>query len=506
METMNSELEKKLWSAADALRGNQSSEEYMHIVIGLMFLKHMSDNLDFLVNKYEKENNDSLDLNDKDDLSLIGASFVIPEKAKWSYIAQYATKSNIGAVIDQAFEAIEQSNPELLGLFDKNYNQEALDQNRLGMVVSEFSNLNLQEFGEDIIGRTYEYFLGEFFKKQGQKGGEFYTPKSIVKLMVEIINPKEGKIYDPAAGTGGMLVQARQHIIQSKGNPDLLVAYGQEFQNKTWKLSRINLLLHGFQNDNIKLGLKSADTFTEDLHHGERFNYVLANPPFNIKKWGAERLLNEHDLRWEWGYPPKGNANYAWLSHMIHKLAPNGRGATVLANGSLSSSGKDELTIRKNFVKDNVIEAIIILPDKLFYTVGIPACIWVFNKNKKSNNILMINASDFEGEMKSKKLRILTDKDIKKIVNVYKDFINGKQIEEIGFAKDVSNKEIEENDYSFVPGRYVGFVEEEIDREKAQQEIKESAIELKKLFAEFENLMPKVNEAIEKALNFELEE
>ncbi|MCR8613059.1 MAG: type I restriction-modification system subunit M [Mycoplasma sp.] len=508
MKKMNDEFERKLWKAADALRGNQSAEEYMHVVIGIMFLKHFSDSNDFLLNKYKEKNGIEItgdDLLDKDILSLANISFVVPEKAKWNYISKFATQKNIGEIIDNAFSEIERTNNELIGLFEKNYNREELDQGRLGMVVSEFSNLNFSEFGEDIIGRTYEYFLGEFFKKQGQKGGEFYTPSSIVELMVNIVDPKEGKVYDPAAGTGGMLVQAKKHIMAKGVDPSKLIAYGQEFQNKTWKLSRINLLLHGFHVDNVKLGHKSADTFTEDLHHNERFEYILANPPFNVKKWNADRLLNENDNRWEWGYPPKGNANYAWISHMVHKLTNNGRAATVLANGSLSSSKKEELTIRKNLIKDNLVDAIIALPSNLFYTVTIPACIWVFNKNKKTDKVLMLDASNLEGNMISKKLRELTKNDITKLSNIYNDFQENKNIDEIGLAKSVSLSELEENEYSFVPGRYVGFVEEEIDRDKIKKEIFESSLELEKLLVELNEITPKVNESIKKVLELQNE-
>ncbi len=502
-KTLDKDFEKRLWAAADALRGNISSENYMHIIIGILFLKHMSDKYDIAVEKLKEEYPDRWKYysTDKDFLQVEGVSFVIPEEASWSYIEKYATQPVIGQKIDEALLKIEQNNSELRGLFTKNYNREELDQNKLGQVVSEFSNLDLHELGEDIIGKVYEYFLGQFFLKQGQKGGEFYTPKSIVQLMSKLINPKgetTKKIYDPTSGTGGMLVQARQAIIENGGDPDSLIAYGQEYQNETWKLSKVNLLLHGFNVKNIRLGSKSADTFTDDQHKGERFDYVLANPPFNVKVWGYDKLLD--DPRWEWGIPPKGNANYAFLSHMIHKLNDNGEGATVLANGSLSGSGKDEVAIRQNLVNDNRIEAIISLPDKLFYTTGIPVCIWVFSKNKKTDNVLMIEAKNLEGNMLSKKNRELTQEDIIKIVNVYNEHKQGKNVEEIGFAKTVSKEELNENDWSFVPGRYVGIVKEEIDVELTKKEIQELGEELNQLFEEFNELIPKVKKSIKKVI------
>ncbi len=499
-KTLDKEFERKLWASADALRGNISSENYMHIVIGILFLKHMSDKYDSAVAKLKKNYGDDYKKYKYDKDLLEGSSFVVPEKASWNYIEQFATQPEIGLVLDNAFTEIEEVNVELRGLFDKNYNRSELDQTKLGQVVSEFSNIDLENFGEDVIGRVYEYFLGEFFLKQGQKGGEFYTPKSIVDLICRIVDPKEGKLYDPTAGTGGMFVQARESIKKQNGDPDSIVAYGQEYQNKTWRLSKVNLLLHGFPIENIKLGAKSADTFTEDQHKGEHFDYIMANPPFNVKVWGYEKL--QDDPRWEeLGMPPKGNANYAFLSHMIYKLKDSGRGATVLANGSLSGSGKDEVAIRKAMIEKNYIDAIIALPDKLFYTTGIPVCIWVFNKNKKNKNVLMINAEQFEGNMLSKKNRELTEDELNKIVGWYKDHLKGNEIEnEIGYAKTVTQKEIEENEFSFVPGRYVGIYEEPIDIEETKKEIKKAGIELKELFEEMNELIPQVEKSIDKII------
>lgn len=505
MSKMNKELEAKLWASADALRGNISSEQYMHIVIGIMFIKHMSDKYENAVEKLkvvEPKNWQKYSL-DKDILAAdYNVSFIIPNESSWNFIKRYATSEKIGEIIDNAFMRIEETNPELKGLFDKNYNREEIDQYKLGMVVSEFSNVDLSKMGEDIIGRTYEYFLGEFFKKQGQKGGEFYTPMSIVDLMVKIVKPTKGKLYDPTAGTGGMLVQARQNIIDNGGNADELVAYGQEYQDKTWKLSKINLLLHGFNVNNVKLGAKAADTFTNDQHAGETFDYILANPPFNVKSWGYEKLLEDPRFR-ELGMPPKGNANYAFLSHMIFKLNKEGRGATVLANGSLSSSGKDEYEIRKKMVDKNYIDAIIVLPDKLFYTVGIPACIWVFNKKKVNKNILMIDGSKVEGKMLSKKVRELTKDDIQAFINVYNDHSIGKNVDVKGFAKTITIDDLVTNDFSFVPGRYVDSVVEVVDKDKVKHEIKTISVELTNLLREFNTLTPKVEEAIKKALEFD---
>lgn len=491
------ELETKLWSAADQLRGNISSEEYMYIIIGILFIKQMSDIYDNAKKKLISKGQEN-GIEDKDYLSEYNCNFIVPEKASWKYISSFASKNNIGEILDNAFYEIEKFNSELKGLFDKNYSREYLDQMKLGKVVSIFENSDLSEYGEDIIGRTYEYFLGEFFIKQGQKGGEFYTPKSIVSLMVNIINPTDGKLYDPCCGTGGMFVQTRQHLIENNISSDNLLIYGQEYQNKTWKLSRINLLLQGFQNDNVRLGHESADTFSNDLHKDLKVNYILANPPFNLKAWGLQGL--EDDKRWKWGNPPANNGNYAWLSLIVDKLDNDGKAAVVLANGSLTSSTKDEILIRKNFLNENLISAIIMLPDKLFYTTGIPACIWIFDKNKKNKNVLFIDASELgtliEGSKKNKEL----DKDIIfKITKTYQDFEKNIPVNENGYAKSVSLDEIIEKDFSLLPGAYIEIKEDEKRSEsEIKSELKKNISELEILFKESKELESKLKESIKK--------
>lgn len=508
MAIMDRELEQKLWAAADHMRGNISSEQYMHIVIGILFIKSMSDKYTNAVKQIKEKYGDKWKFfaENKDVLaSDYNCSFIIPEKATWEYISEYASSSQIGTIIDEAFLLIEQKNDDLKGLFDKNYNRTELDQTRLGNVVSEFSNIDINKYGDDIIGRVYEYFLGQFFLKQGQKGGEFYTPSGIVKLLVELIEPNKGTIYDPACGTGGMFVQARKHLIEIGEDPTSLTVYGQEFQDKTWKLARINLLLQGFNAKDVHLGDRSADTFKNDLHKGMEFDYVLANPPFNQKQWGLKDL--EHDPRWQWGLPPANNANYAWLSHMVSKLKRNtGRAAVVLANGSLSGARANEVEFRRRMLEDNKVEMIVSLPDKLFYTTGIPVSVWVFSNAKKTKDVLFVDASNLEGKMVSKKLRVLQDEDIEKIKDELTKFRKGEKVEEIGFSKSVTIDELKESDYSFVPGRYVGFVREEVDVDQLKAGIKESSIELKKLFKEFSDLIPEVETAIEKAVNFKHEE
>ncbi|MCP4336978.1 MAG: N-6 DNA methylase [Mycoplasma sp.] len=475
----------------------------MHVILGILSLKYISDKYDNAIKKLN--NSMKLELISPDMFYSNFDSFKVPEKAHWKNIMKFASSSEIGQKMDEAFIELEEKNPMLRGIFNKNYNSEGVDQNRLGEVVKIFSDEDFTKAKEDLIGRIYEYFLGNFFKDRGQKGGEFYTPQTIVKLIVNLITPLSGTIYDPACGTGGMLIQAKRFIQSHGGNIDNVSVYGQEFNNVTWKLAKLNLILNGFplidNDDKGVLGDKSADTFTKDQHRDSKFDYIMANPPFNLKNWGRESL--EGDSRWKWGVPPKGNANYAWLSHIVSKLSINGKAGVVLANGSLSSSGKEELAIRKSFIENNKVDAIIALPDKLFYTVGIPACIWIFNNNKKDENILMVDASKLEGKMLSKKLRELTAENINQVQELYKEHLEGKNVEKIGFAKTITKEDLIENNFSFVPGRYVGFEEEVIDKEKTKEEIKNLANELSILFKEFEEIKPKVEESIKKALELE---
>lgn len=505
MATNINEIEKKLWDAADTLRGNMSAEDYMHVILGILSLKYISDRYKVGIKKLE---NDELteDMLSPEDLYYSYNAFKVTEIASWEYIMKFSNTPLIGEKLDQAFIELESKNKMLTGIFNKDYNKEGLDQKKLGDVVKIFSDEDFSKSEEeDLVGRIYEYFLGHFFKDRGQKGGEFYTPTSIVKLMVSILKPLKGKIYDPACGTGGILVQSKRYIKEHGGNITNITVYGQEYNNVTWKLAKLNLVLNGFNlvdtNGKGVLGGFSSDTFSNDLHKDQKFDFVMANPPFNAKKWGQESLLD--DPRWKWGVPPSGNANYAWLSHIVSKLNTKGRAAVVLANGSLSSSQKDELAIRKNLVEANKVDAIIELPDKLFFTTGIPASIWFFNNNKKTDKILMISASSIEGRMISKKLRELQDNDIEKIVALFDRHENGEKVEDIGFAKTVTKEEIIENNFSFVPGRYVGSKEEIVDKEQIKKEIKELALDISKLMKEFNELAPKVEEAIQKALDYE---
>ncbi len=498
------DLETKLWSAADALRGNLSAENYMHVVLGIITLKYINDKNELAIRQLCEEGFTE-DIIDGTDLRSKNA-FIVPEQAKWSNILKKVGTKDIGLAIDDAISALGEANIELKGLFDTSYNDQAIDKTKLGEVVKIFQSENLSEHGEDILGRIYEYFLGNFFLKRGQKGGEFYTPKCIVKLITMFIEPTKGKIYDPCCGSGGMLVQAKQHIVESKGNVDNITVYGQEYNNVTWKLAKLNLLLNGLSIYNSNeagqlegaLGEEAADTFTNDRHKGEIFDFVMANPPFNLKKYWTDALND--DPRWQYGIPPANNANYAWLQHILYKLSSKGKAGVVLANGSLTSTTSGEGKIRQEILNANKVSCIVALPDKLFYTTGIPACVWFFDNAKKNDKVLMIDAQNIgkliEGSKKNKEI---TDDELTRLSNLYKDFNNGSDIDIPGLAKSVSLKEIASNDYSLSPGRYITIEEKEKkDPEEIKKELFSSIEELKKLMEESKELEKDLMEAISK--------
>lgn len=500
------DLQSKLWEAADNLRGNMSAEEYMRVVLGLLTLKHINDKYNIIYNKCVQEGKATSGESFEAYLTYYGA-FKVSKKSSWKYILDFVGTEKIGLIIDEAFIELEKLNTELSGLFDKNYNRDAIDKNNLSEVVKIFQNDDLSEFGEDIIGRIYEYFLGEFFLKRGQKGGEFYTPNSIVTLLTEILKPMKGKIYDPACGTCGMMVQSKKYIMQNKGSLSDITVYGQEYNEITWKLGKLNLILNGFNLKNIEsstgkekdaLGERSASTFTNDLHKGETFDFIFANPPFNQKKWSQELLLD--DPRWKYGLPPKKNANFAWLQHILSKLSSKGKAGVVLANGSLTSAIKHEKKIRTGIIKDNKVSIIILLPEKLFYTVPIGACLWFFDNNKQNNKTLFIDAQGLgqliEGTKTNKEL---TKNDIGKILDVVNDYNNDKDVNIPGFAKTVSMEELESNDYSLLLGNYISIKEDDKkDTTLTKKELKENIDQLMKLMDEQKKLEKDILEAIKK--------
>ncbi|NMA96356.1 MAG: SAM-dependent DNA methyltransferase, partial [Clostridiales bacterium] len=443
-------FEKKIWEAADKLRGNMDASEYKHVVLGLIFLKYISDSFD---EKYQELIDEGAGFEEEKDEYIGDNIFYVPEKARWNYISKHSNDQEIGQIIDTAMVEIERENTRLKGILPKNFARPELDKRRLGEVVDIFTNIPLVDYKDkkDVLGKTYEYCLAMFAEQEGRRAGEFYTPSSIVKTLVEILEPFSGRVYDPCCGAGGMFVQSAKFVESHHGRIRDLSVFGQEANPTTWKLAQMNLAIRGIEAD---LGETYADTFFNDQHPTLRADFVMANPPFNMSDWGGDRLAE--DKRWRYGTPPQGNANFAWLQHMIYHLSPKGKIGMVLANGSLSSQTGGEGTIRENMIKDDLVECIIAMPTQLFYSTGIPVSLWILNKDKKQKGkTLFIDARDM-GEMVTRAHRELKEEDIDKIANTYKDFTNGKLEEMQGYSAIATLEDIEKHDYILTPGRYVG--------------------------------------------------
>ena len=460
-------FEEELWASADKLRNNMDAAEYKHVVLGLIFLKYVSDTF---MEKYKELLEEDEEFAEDMDAYLAEGVFWVPEIARWDYIAKHSKQVEIGQIVDSALDAIEKENDSLRGVLPKNYSRPELDKRILGEIIDLFTNINVggkEGKEKDILGRVYEYFLGKFAANEGKGGGEFYTPKSIVALMVEMIQPFKGYVYDPACGSGGMFVQSLKFVEEHSGSTFDISVYGQESNPTTWKLAKMNLAIRGIENN---LGSKNADTFHEDLHKNLKADYILANPPFNQSDWGQPLLVD--DARWKWGTPPQGNANYGWIEHMLDKLSQKGKAGVVLANGSLSSNTSGEGEIRRKILEDDLVDCIVALPDKLFYTTGIPVCIWFFNRDKKhKGQTLFIDARKM-GDMVNRRLRELSDEDIKKIANTYIAWQNEDGYEDVqGYCKVASIDEIKKHDYILTPGRYVGIEEVEDDGEPFEEKM-----------------------------------
>lgn len=458
----NNEFEQSLFKTADKLRKNIDAAEYKNVVLGLIFLKYISDSFQELYDKLDAE--DYSDAEDRDEY-IAENCFFVPKEARWAELQAKAKLPEIGVFIDDAMTSIEKENRELKNVLPKVYGKANLDKASLGQLIDVISDIELQAHGEntkDLLGRVYEYFLGEFASAEGKKGGQFYTPKSIVKLMVEMIEPKKGRVYDPACGSGGMFVMSEKFVEDViGGNIQDITIYGQESNQTTWKLSKMNLAI---RNINSKfVAWNTEGTFLKDAHPDLKADYILANPPFNQSEWGADILAE--DGRWKYGTPPNGNANFGWMQHMIYHLATNGVMATVLSNGSLSSTASGEGLIREKIVRDNLVECIIALPKQLFYNTGIPATIWILRRGREAtdNETLFIDASEL-GYMKTRVIRDFTDEEIGKIEETYKNWRNKNNYEDIaGFCKSANLEEIEEHEFVLTPGRYVGIPDEEDD-------------------------------------------
>ena len=500
--TTNVGFESQLWDAADKLRSNMDAAEYKHVVLGLIFLKYVSDSF---TEKYEALKAEGYGDEEDRDEYLADNVFWVPQEARWSYIKSYATSPEIGKVIDNAMEQIEKENESLKGVLTKNYSRPELDKTRLGELVTLFTNIEVGSSAaqeKDILGRVYEYFLGRFASAEGKLGGEFYTPSCVVRTLVEMIEPFSGQIFDPACGSGGMFCQSARFVKEHQGKVQDISIYGQESNPTTWKLCKMNLAIRGLE---ANLGKHNADSFHDDQHKTLKANYILANPPFNVSDWGGERI--QDDIRWKYGVPPTGNANFAWLQHMLHHLNPvGGVAGTVLANGSLSSNTYNEGVIRKNMINDDVVECIVSLPGQLFYTTGIPVSLWIMRKGKTEysrGKILFIDAREL-GHMIDRRIKELSEDDIQKIASTYQNWRQGKEYEDIqGFCKSATLEEVSAQDYILTPGRYVGIAEKEIDGEPFEEKMERLTAELSDLFEESITLQGKIKSKLS-SLGFDM--
>lgn len=492
----NRDLERTLWAAADKLRSNMDAAEYKHVVLGLIFLKYISDAFDARYQWLNERTAEGYDPEDRDEY-LAEKVFWVPVEARWNAIQNAAKQPSIGMIIDKAMDTIERDNAPLKGVLPKDYARPDLDKTRLGELVDLISNIGFNQPGhaaKDLLGRVYEYFLGQFADAEGKKGGQFYTPASIVRLLVEMLEPLGGRVYDGCCGSGGMFVQSEKFIEAHGGRIDDISVYGQESNPTTLRLCKMNLAIRGIE-ANIQLG----DTFHQDMHPTLKADYIIANPPFNISDWGGEHLRD--DDRWRYGTPPTGNANYAWLQHFIWHLAPGGTAGIVLANGSMTSNSGGESDIRRNLIEAGMIDCMVALPSQLFYNTMIPACLWFLARERtgnrrhrdRSNEILFIDARKM-GSMINRRNRDLTEADIEKIADTYHQWRNtGGQFEaQKGFAYAATLDEVRASNYVLTPGRYVGAEDVEDDGIPFEEKMNTLTTQLAEQFAEsarLENLI-----------------
>ncbi|MEW5941118.1 MAG: class I SAM-dependent DNA methyltransferase [Chloroflexota bacterium] len=495
-------IESELWQAADKMRGHLDAAEYKNVVLGLIFLKYISDAFELLHSRLVEKQNEGADPEDRDEYTAERV-FWVPKEARWSHLKANAKQPTIGNLIDDAMLAIERDNPSLRGVLPGNYGRATLDKQRLGGLVDLISGINFvdeESRKQDVLGRVYEYFLSQFASAEGKKGGEFYTPRSVVRVLVEILAPYKGRVFDPCCGSGGMFVQSEKFVEAHGGRIGDISIFGQESNPNTWKLAKMNLGIRGIEGD-LK---EPADSFLRDLHPDLKADFILANPPFNMSDWGGENL--REDKRWKYGLPPVGNANFAWVQHFIYHLSPTGMAGFVLANGSMSSNTSGEGEIRKAIIEADLVDCMVALPGQLFYSTQIPVCLWFLTREKRNHKFrnrqgetLFIDARKL-GYLVDRVHRDLTDEDIALLANTYHAWKSpqdpkglgrplGSGYQDIpGFCKSVTLDEIRAQGYVLTPGRYVGAAEAEEDDEPFEQKMARLTAEWRALQTEARRL------------------
>jgi type I restriction enzyme M protein len=499
-------FEAKLFLAADKLRGSMDASEYKHVALGLVFLKYISDAFTAVYEKLAAD--EHADEEDAEEY-LAERTFWVPKEARWNFLQKKAKNSKIGTFVDDAMLAIEKSNVSLKGVLPTNYAREALNKQTLGELIDLISTIGMNEDGDsskDILGRVYEYFLGGFAGAEGKRGGEFYTPHSVVRVLTEMLEPYKGRVYDPCCGSGGMFVQSEKFVVEHGGRIGDIRVYGQEMNNTTWRLAKMNMAVRGIDAD---IKWNNEGSFHKDELPDLKADYILANPPFNISDWGGDRL--REDVRWEYGVPPVGNANYAWLQHIAHHLAPNGTAGVVLANGSMSSDSSGEGDIRQNLVDADLVDCMIALPGGLFYSTPIPACLWFLTKNKNTKGfrdrrgeVLFIDARKL-GTMVDRTRRELSKDDIAQISDTYHAWRGeehtierrGEYEDVSGFCYSASLEDIKTHGYVLTPGRFVGAEDELDDGVPFEEKFEALKLHLDEQFTEGRKLEAKITSALE---------
>lgn len=504
-------FEATLWTTADKMRNNLDAAEYKHVVLGLIFLKYISDAFEEKHLKLLEEAGQGADPEDPDEYRAENV-FWVPKEARWDSLQAHAKQPDIGKMVDNAMVAIERDNPSLKGVLPKDYARPMLDKQRLGELIDLIGTIGLgdkENRSKDILGRVYEYFLSQFASAEGKGAGQFYTPRCVVQVLVEMLAPFKGRVYDPCCGSGGMFVQSEKFVEAHGGRIGDISIYGQESNPTTWRLAKMNLAIRGIDGN---LGPEHADSFHRDLHKDLKADYILANPPFNSSDWGGERL--REDVRWNYGAPPAGNANYAWIQHFIHHLAPHGIAGFVLANGSMSSNQSGEGDIRRAIIEDDLVDCMVALPGQLFYSTQIPVCLWFCARDKKNNRFrdrrketLFIDARKM-GTLIDRVHRELTSDDIEKIASTYHAWRGDEKespYQDIpGFCKSASLEEIQQNNYVLTPGRYVGAEAIEDDGEPFEEKMQRLTATLAEQFDESARLEKIIRDNLKK-LGYSLE-